>query len=333
MISPAIAKAVTYRGFAPSAFRAGLFAFAAQASIASAATFSFAGFSWDQDKTPNILGLLGNGANLGGAQFSAGFPTNITRSVGFQNSNPSGSANTGFTALPGYDHTLTLGVQANTQHGLIQTNPVPNSPSLFSSAINLPSGNNGSLVRHGISVTWTGGRSLANGPGDEFLIYESGSDATSSEGQMVRVHLMGDGYSMWYYRSVDAFQAYSQSTPSGEGAFATSFDLSSLGLPLNTLIDEIQIANLQPGDWINTVGTFALNGQVVFSNPNNNLAKPSVGNLAGMTPNSTFALGDFDPDPLYIAVTGSLVPEPTGAALLGLGALLLSRRPRRNQSN
>ena len=333
MISQAIVKAVTHRGFAPSFFRTGLFALAIQAIPASAATFSFAGFSWDQDKTPNILGLIGDGANLGGAQFSAGLPTNITRSVGFQNSNPTGSADTGFIGLPGYDHTLTLGVQANNQHGLTQSNPLPNSPSLFSSAINLPSGNDGSLVRHGISITWSGGRSLANGPGDEFLIYESGSNATSSEGQMVRVHMTGDGYSIWYYRSVDSFATYTQSAPSNEGAFATSFDLSSLGLPPNALIDEIQIANLQLGDRINTVGTFALNGQVVFTNPNNNLARPSVGNLPGMNPNSTFLSSAFDPDPLYVAVTGSLVPEPNSVAMLALGALLLSRRSRRNQRN
>ena len=75
MISQAIVKAVTHRGFAPSFFRTGLFALAIQAIPASAATFSFAGFSWDQDKTPNILGLIGDGANLGGAQFSAGLPT------------------------------------------------------------------------------------------------------------------------------------------------------------------------------------------------------------------------------------------------------------------
>ena len=332
MILQAITKAVPHKGFAQSALRAGLFAVAVQANLASAATFSFAGFSWDQDKTPDILGLIGNGANLGGAQFSAGLPTNITRSVGFENSNPTGSADTGFIALPGYNHTLTLGVQANTQHGLVQTNPVANSPSLFSSAVNLPSGNDGSVARQGISITWSGGRSLANGPGDEFLIYESGSNSTSSEGQMVRVHLTGDGYSMWYYRAVDAFALYSQTTPTGEGAFATSFDLSSLGLPLNTLIDELQIANLQPGDRINTVGTFALSGQVVFSDPNNNLARPSVGNLLGMNPNSTFISTAFDPDPLYIAVTGSLVPEPASGAMLGLGALLLARRPRRRHN-
>ena len=150
---------------------------------------------------------------------------------------------------------------------------------------------------------------------------------------MVRVHMTGDGYSMWYYRAVDAFAAYSQSTPLNEGAFATSFDLSSLGLPLNTLIDEIQIANLQSGDRINTVGTFALNGQVVFTDPTNTLARPSKGNLPGMNPNSTFTAGDFDPDPLYIAVTGSLVPEPTTAAMLGFGVLLLNRRSRRNHRN
>jgi hypothetical protein len=48
-----------------------------------------------------------------------------------------------------------------------------------------------------------------------------------------------------------------------------------------------------------------------------------------MNPNSTFAAGAFDPDPLYIAITGSLIPEPTSAAMLAVGALLLVRRSRR----
>ncbi|MCE9610741.1 MAG: hypothetical protein K8R23_11155 [Chthoniobacter sp.] len=301
-----------------------------QVQPVSAATFSFAGYSWDQDKTPNILGLIDNGPNLGGAQFtSVSVPSLlITRSVGFLAT--SGNANAGFFGVPGFNPTLTLGMQANAQHGLVQPVPYNNTDgSLFSSGINLPAGDNGTIARNGITITWSGGRSLANGPGDEFIIYESGSSATASEGQMVRVHLTGDGYSLWYYRSVNSFQTYTETPVTADGAFATVFDLTDLGLPNGTLIDQIQIANMMPTDRINTVGTFVQSGQVVFSDPGGTLAKPSVGTLPGMNPNSTFGATGFDPDPIYIGVIGSVVPEPAGATLLALGGTLLLRRPRR----
>lgn len=305
-----------------TAIVAGALAF--QAGTASAINFSFAGYSWEQDNTPDVLGLLGNSATLGGATFSSGLPQNITQSVGFIAL--SGSSGSGFVAAPGFNPNLSLGKQATAQHGLLQTD---STASVFSSAINLPAGNNGSTTRHGISVSWSGGRSLLNGAGSDFVLYESGSNATSPEGQIVRAHLTGGGYSPWYYRSVDAFATYVNTPATTEGAFATAFDLSALGIANGALIDEIQIANLRSADRINTVGTFALNGEVVFSDPSGTLARASVGNLAGLNASSTFASGGLDPDPLYVGIMGTLVvPEPTAAALCGLGALLLWRRKR-----
>ncbi len=299
--------------------------FMAHAVRASASIFSFAGYQWEQDNTPNVLGLLGNGATLGGATFSATLPNRITSSVGFIAL--SGNAGAGFEGAPGFDSTLSLGRQANVQHVLTQSD---GTASNFSSAVNLPNGNDGSSARNGLSMSWSGGRSLLNGSGDDFVLYESASTSTSSEGQMVRVHLTGGGYTPWQYRAVDAFSVYTNTPATVEGAFATAFDLSTFGLIAGALVDEIQVANLQSSDRLNTVGSFALSGEVVFSDLSGTLAKPSVGALAGMNPASTFSDAALDPDPLYVGALSAVVPEPATGALLGLGVLLLGRRVRRS---
>ena len=64
---------------------------------AQAAPFTYAGYTFDQDKTPDMLGLLGNGDTLGGATFSSGTVSRITRSVGFNS--VSGTANAGFVGF------------------------------------------------------------------------------------------------------------------------------------------------------------------------------------------------------------------------------------------
>ena len=273
----------------------------------SAATYSFAGYNWDQDNTPDTLGLLGNGATLGGAAFSNGGPTSITRSVGFVAI--SGNANAGFVGEAGFDPSLSLGRLGSAQQGLTQSD---GTDSVFSSAVNLPAGNNGSTTRHGLALSWSGGRSLPNGPGADFVLYESGSNSTSPEGQMVRARLQSDGsYTPWFYQAVDAFQVYTVTPGSTvEGAFATAFDLSLLGVADGVLIDRIEIANMHSSDRINVLGTFASSGQVVFNYPGVALAQASVGSLPGMNPNSTFGSSALDPDPLYLAVLHNVVPEP-----------------------
>ena len=156
----------------------------------------------------------------------------------------------------------------------------------------------------------------------------------SSEGQMVRVHQTGSAYSPWFYRAVDAFSVYTNTPSTVEGAFATAFDLSALGIPSGALIDEIQVANLQSSDRILDFATYALSGEVVFGNPTGLNAKPSVGQLPGMNPQSTFATTALDPDPLYVGIISSLaVPEPATTFLLSFGSLLLLRRPRSRRSS
>ena len=306
-----------------------LLSFLSTPSTHSASVFSFANYSWEQDNTPDTLILLGNGVTLGGATFSLTLPNRISRSVGFIAL--SGNATAGFIGAPGFDPSTSLGMQATAQYGLTQSD---GSLSLFSAAVNLPNGDNGSSSRNGLSMSWSNGLSLINELGNDFVLYESGSNSTSSEGQMVRVHQTGSAYSPWFYRAVDAFSVYTNTPSTVEGAFATAFDLSALGIPSGALIDEIQVANLQSSDRILDFATYALSGEVVFGNPTGLNAKPSVGQLPGMNPQSTFATTALDPDPLYVGIISSLaVPEPATTFLLSFGSLLLLRRPRSRRSS
>lgn len=272
----------------------------AMAAPAQAASFTFATFTFDQDDTPDTFGLLGNGATIGGAQFSSGNATRITRSVGFNS--VSGNANAGFVGEPGFDPSLSLGRLGNAQAGLTQSD---GSNCLFACAINLPNGNDGRTVRHGIEVSWSGGLVLTNGTGDDFVVFESASSSTGVEGYMVRVGTAGGAFSDWRFETFDAFEAYTVSPgTTGEGAHATGFDLASFGLGINDTINVIQLANLIAAD------TIGADGRVLFD---------GTGAAHG------FGSSSLDPDPLYIAALSAVV-DPNASAVVPLppaGFLLL----------
>lgn len=276
---------------------------------AEAAQFTFASFTFEQDDTPDKIGLIGNGATIGGAPFTSGNVNAITRSVGFNS--VSGTANSGFVGAPGFDPSLSLGRQANAQLGITQGD---GTSCLFGCAINMPGGNNGTLNRHGFEVSWADGSGLANGAGDDFVVYESMSSSTGFEGFMVRLGDANGLFSDWRFESADSFQNYSDKPATGEGASATAFDILDFGFSGADPIVIIQIANLM------NVDTLGAGGVVLFD---------------GSGASHGFANGSLDPDPLYVGVLNGLsnttaVPVPAAlpmmAGALGVFGLLGWRR-------
>jgi uncharacterized protein (TIGR03382 family) len=198
----------------------------------------------------------------------------------------------------------------------------------------LPSSNNGFTTRHGVELGWTGGRSFVNGIGDDFVIYESGSNSTSPENPIVRVRLAGTStFSNWYYFAPDAFQLYHGNNT--EGAFATAINLSTLGLAIGDEIDLIQIANLTDADRIagtvtHTSGVNSFGeGRVVFDG--SSTVRPDAGAFAVSYRDTGFGSNTLDPDPLYVGMLGSEIPEPGTVVMAWLAIAGLSgvRRRRR----
>lgn len=293
------------------------------AGAASAASYSFAGFTFDQDRATDTLGLLGNSANLGGAQFSANYANRITQSVAFVASSV-GPGNT-ITGQSGFNDGLSLGRQANAQLSLTQSD---GSSSHYASAINLPRGNNanGASDRHGLEMSWSGNRVLSNGAGADFLVYESASTPGAQEAMMIRGRNAVTGaWSDWYYQDADGFENYLGEP--GEGAHAYAYDMSDLGFADGDLVDAIQLANLKTSDRISggdsTAGIVNFDGLGLVAQFMNGLSLTGHGS------------DGYDPDPLYavalgdLVTTGTVIPLPTGGAMGLAGLLAVGARRRR----
>jgi hypothetical protein len=257
---------------------------------AAAATFTFAGTSYEQNNTPDVLTLLGNGATISGATFSSGNATTITRSVGFEATG--GTANTGFTGQAGFDPSLSLGRQGNAQQGLAQSD---GSSCLFACAVNLPAGNSGATARHGLEVSWSGNRLLTNGAGDDFVIYESASTPTGDEAFMIALLLSDGSITDWRYEIADGFEAYTETPAQATvGATATKFNLDDFGLDSSALVAAILIANLRTTDKVSGADG---QGTVNFA---------GVGN-APLSRSGSYGSSSFDPDPLYVGILSDVV--------------------------
>jgi hypothetical protein len=302
-------------------------AIALASGAASAATYSFAGFSFDQDRATDTLGLLGNGDTLGGAAFSAGTASRITRSVGFVAI--SGNANSGIVGQAGFDPARSLGRQGYAQHSITQDGGAPNGTnnSLYASAINLPNNNDGGSRRHGLEMSWSGNRALANGAGADFLVYESASSAGGFEAFMIRGRDANTGaWSNWYYQAADGFELYTGTT--SEGAHSYGFDMSDLGFAAGALVDAVQLANMRTSDRIagadGTAGFVSFDGTGVSALWVNGQTTGAYGGSA------------YDPDPLYavalgdLVAVGNVIPLPTGGAMGLAGMLVLGARRRRS---
>lgn len=139
--------------------------------------------------------------------------------------------------------------------------------------------------RAAIELTW-GGRGLANGLGNDFVVYENG-DIGAPEGYAVAVRLAGSNtFTAFRYEFYDTFESQLAGNPE-PGVLATAFDLSDFGLANGQSIDAIRIINLQPDDLVNGVG------QGFLSTSGTSPLDPSTG--------QPFALGRLDPDITFVA--------------------------------
>ncbi len=251
--------------------------------------FQFAGYTFDQRNTPNQAALLGNGQLLGDAQFSSGLPTTTTGIIpGFPQNNA------------GFNAALTLG--SLTGLGSAGT------------AASIPTGNNGTVVRQGIEVGWSGYRGVANLAGDDFVIYEASSSIQAVEGFIVRARIapavfgQSASWTAWYYFPPDSFQL----TLGVEGVFADAFDFSDFGVASDEMIDRIQMANVMQADRVMEPGTnigggvFVGTGRVVFDGSSS--VQPDAGSF---DTNRLFDATTWDPDPLYVAALHDLATLPT----------------------
>ncbi len=204
--------------------------------------YSFAGYKWNQEHTPDRVEFLGNGEVVGGALFAIGLPSNVTRPVEFPSN------------WKGFRANLSLGSEDPARPG--------------PRALNLPLYDDGTSMRHGVTLSWSGNRVLPNMKGEDFVVYESGegegsrADKIGPELYMVRVrNAVTSVWSPWYHKGTDRFQIYGKR--GSAGAYAAGFDLDDFGVKFGGLIDRIQIANMTRSDRLIGKGV-PFRGQVLF---------------------------------------------------------------------
>ncbi len=259
--------------------------------VASDPFFTFAGFNFEQSRTPDQASLLPVGVLSGGqgVVIDSGHDGAI-----------------GPVAFPlddtGFDSSLSVGRLL----GLAATG---------TRGVNLPTGNNGTLVRAGIEFSWSGGRTLTNLAGDDLVIYSSSSNPTGPDGYMVQVHQAGGGWSSWLYDMADARENYVGAGT--EGAFATAYDLSEFGLSDGQEIDAFRMVNLKSSDRIQgpgvetSPGSGALVGTGIVIPDDGGATSdvfPDPGPLASF---DFYGNSTLDPDPLYIGVLHPLAAAET----------------------
>lgn len=290
----------------------------------AAVILSFGGYSWDQANEPNIGHQLGvnDATTRSGASFGPSNNTNLTRTgniAGFIESQA------GANTAVGYLSRITERKTSEAPLKLETTG---------TRAINLPQAAdiNAAIIRRGIQVGWTPGTNglarpvLPNGPGTDFVIWESG-DANQPDAMMTRVRKAGSlQFTDWF------FVTPTQHAVSGSVLFAFDYDLSNFGLADGTQIDLIEMANMVSTDRIDGPGTSTANGFVAQGH-----VRPEAGGEFSLTnpgPNPgnitpaygvPFGYATYDPDPLYVSVQRNLqtfVPEPASviawSAILGL---------------
>jgi hypothetical protein len=262
-------------------------------AVAAANEFRFAGYTFDQTNTPDQLTAFTSGTTPAGQS-----QVTVNSAVG----SPTSSAN--FPLAPfGFNSALTIGRLAN----LTLTSG--------NLALNMPSGNNGALNRSGFELSWSGGRTLENEAGSDFVIYEASSAVGTQDAAMIQVHVVGVGWTKWYYQTKDTRESY---PGSGEGAYATAIDLTNLGVAAGATIDKIRYVNMIAADRMEGPGTEKVVGSGIFFAtgfviPGDGGATSDVLPDPGANANyNYFGSTTLDPDPLYFGVLHPLA-SPSAA--------------------
>ena len=259
-------------------------------AVATSPTFNFAGFSFLQTATPDHVEALNGVLDGGLGVVVTSQPGSLLAITGFPDSS------TGFDPSLSIGRLLVSAVTTETR------------------GVNLPSTNIGTVVRSGIVVSWTGGQTLSEQAGDDFVIYESSSSTDGPDAAMVQVHIAGPGgsWTKWRYETADSRAPYGGVGTAG--AFATAFDLADFGLTAGQSIDQIRYVNMTAADRMEGPGYERVTGDGVlvasgFVIPDDNGATsnvlPDPGSFASF---AYFGNSTFDPDPLYF---GALHPLAT----------------------
>ncbi len=242
------------------------------------AQYSFAGVTFEQNSTPDVQSALAVGT------YSDAIVTHL----------PSGSSSvSGFPDAPttGFDPALSLGVVHS---------PVTSGPRL----LNLPSGNNGTTRRSGVELGWSNNRLLPNGPGNDFVVYESGTisgSGKSPEPFLVQVYNAStSAWSSWYYFAATSSAPYGGT--GNEGAFATVFDLSNMGVGSGDYVSQIRLVNITDEDRLASAS-----GEGVVIPEDNGANSEHLAIPGPEAPYSAFTpASNYDPDPVYLGVLHDL---------------------------
>lgn len=162
-----------------------------------------------------------------------------------------------------------------------------------------------------IQLTWGAGNGLANGTGNDLVVFE----AATSEAFALRVHSVGSGsgayWSSWYYTP---YTSNSDASALANDATPSLFDLELMGLADGEVINALEITNLLIEDTLDTpITELGIHSGVMFGGGSSNpVLRYSTSQVAFVT----FASHKFDPDIQYVAGLHDLTTGVTGAVSL-----------------
>lgn len=251
-------------------------------AVAGSNEFRFAGYTFDQSLSFDTLTAFTSGTTPSGQTGVV-----INSAVG-----PATASATFPSTLFGFNSALTIGRLAN----LTLTSGTL--------ALNMPSGNDGTTRRSGFELSWAdSSKSLSNEAGDDFVIYEASTAVGTQDAAMISVHVVGGGWTQWYYEPKDTRESY---PGSGEGAYATGIDLTDLGLAAGAKIDKIRYVNMIAADrmvgpgYEKVVGSGLLFATgFVIPGGGGSTVLPDPGDNANY---NYFGSTTLDPDPLYFGI-------------------------------